>query len=267
MVKRRVPIAIGMVALTLLCCLWGPVPRLLFLLLCGLAATGETWAILSKKGPWTYGALPFLFVLACGTLSFFHGKPFWYAVAFFAAAQIVLALGALAYREGHGQEALRALTVLVYPGSLFGLLLYMSQLERWLWPFAVGQLTAWICDSAALIVGKQWGKHRLSTPVSPHKTWEGCLAGAVAALPTGLLCWALFRGGCPLSPWAWMLVCLVCSSWGQLGDLAASLVKRAAGAKDFSNLLGPHGGIMDKFDSMVFSIPLAYLCLRIAGVM
>ena len=126
MVKRRVPIAIGMVALTLLCCLWGPVPRLLFLLLCGLAATGETWAILSKKGPWTYGALPLLFVLACGTLSFFHGKPFWYAVAFFAAAQIVLALGALAYREGHGQEALRALTVLVYPGSLFGLLLYMS---------------------------------------------------------------------------------------------------------------------------------------------
>ena len=64
-----------------------------------------------------------------------------------------------------------------------------------------------------------------------------------------------------------MLICLLCSSWGQIGDLAASLVKRACGAKDFSNLLGPHGGVMDKFDSMVFSIPWAYLCLRIAGVM
>ncbi len=266
MVKRRVPVAIGMVVLTLLCCLWGPAPRLAFLLLCGLAATWETWHILSD-GHWRYGAVLLLFVVACGVLSFLGCAPFWYAVAFFAAAQLILAVGALTYRAGQGQEALRALTVLVYPGSLFAVLLYVSQLERWLWPFAVGQLTAWICDSAALIVGKRWGKHRLSTPVSPHKTVEGCLAGAAAALPTGLLCWALFQSGCPLSLWAWMLICLICSSWGQVGDLAASLVKRSAGAKDFSNLLGPHGGIMDKFDSMVFSIPLAYLCLRIAGVM
>ncbi len=267
MVKRRVPVAIGMVALTLLCCLLGPVPRLVFLLLCGLASVWETWSILSKKGPWGYGAVLLLFVLACGALSFFHNALSWYAAAFFAAAQLMLVLGALSYREGRGQEALRALTVLVYPGSLFALLLHVSQLERWIWPFAVGQLTAWICDSAALIVGKKWGKHPLSTPVSPHKTVEGCLAGAAAALPTGLLCWCLFRSGCPLSLWAWMLVCLISSSWGQLGDLAASLVKRAVGAKDFSNLLGPHGGVMDKFDSMVFSIPLAYLCLIIAGVM
>ena len=266
MVKRRIPIAIGMVALTLLCCLWGPAPRLIFLLLCGLAATWETWHILSGEH-WRYGIIPLLFVLACGVLSFFGCPSFWRVAAFFAAAQLILAVGALTYRAGQGQEALGALTVLVYPGSLFAVLLYLSQLQQWLWPFAVGQLTAWICDSAALIVGKQWGRHHLSTPVSPHKTVEGCLAGAAAALPTGLLCWALFRGGCPLSLWGWMLICLICSSWGQVGDLAASLVKRSAGAKDFSNLLGPHGGIMDKFDSMVFSIPLAYLCLRIAGVM
>ena len=256
-----------MVALALLFCLWGPVPRLVFLLLCGLAATGETWSILSKQESRAYGAIPLLFVLACGVLSFLHLPLFWYAAAFFAAAQLILAYAALTYRAGRGQGALTALTVLVYPGSLFGALLLLSQLDRWLWPFAVGQLTAWICDSAALIVGKKWGRHYLSTPVSPHKTWEGCLAAAAAALPTGLLCWALFRGGCPLSLWAWMLICLVSSSWGQIGDLAASLVKRAVGVKDFSSLLGPHGGIMDKFDSMVFSIPLAYLCLRIAGVM
>ncbi len=265
--KKRIPLAILIVALTLLFCLWGALPRLLFLLGCGLAAAWETWRILSKGGRWGYGAILLFFVLACAVLSFFRVALLWYAVAFFAAAQLVLTLGALTYREGDGRDALTALTVLVYPGSLFGVLLYASQLDRWLWPFAVGQLTAWICDSAALVVGKKWGKRHLSTPVSPHKTLEGCLAGAVAALPTGALCWALFRGGCPLSLWAWMLICLICSSWGQIGDLAASLVKRAVGAKDFSNLLGPHGGVMDKFDSMVFSIPLAYLCLIIAGVM
>ena len=265
--KQRAPLAILIVVLTLLCCLLGPMPRLLFLLLCGLASVWETWTILSKGGQRAYAVLLLLCVLACGALSFFRAAGFWYLVAFFAAAQLILAVAALTYREGGGRDALTALTVLVYPGSLFAVLLCLSQLDRWLWPFAVGQLTAWICDSAALIVGKRWGKHPLSTPVSPHKTVEGCVAGAVAALPTGFLCWALFRGTCPLSLWAWMGISLICSSWGQIGDLAASLVKRAAGAKDFSNLLGPHGGIMDKFDSMVFSIPLAYLCLRIAGVM
>jgi len=267
MVKGRVPLAILIVVVTLLCLLLGPVPRLVFLLLCGLAATWETWSILLARKQRAYGALLLSFVLCCGALSFFGGALVWYVVAFFAAAQLILALGALTYREGGGREFLAALTVLVYPASFFGALLGISQLTRWLWPFAAGVLTAWICDSAALVVGKRWGKHRLSTPVSPHKTTEGCLAGAVAALPTGLLCWALFRGECPLSPWSWMLICLVVSSWGQIGDLSASLVKRSVGAKDFSTLLGPHGGIMDKFDSMVFSIPFAYLCLYMAGVL
>lgn len=265
--KARIPIAILLVASTLLFCLWGPAPRLLFLLACGMAATWETWNILSKGGNRGYAAILLAFVLACGVLSLCRAALLWYAVALFAAIQLILALAALTYREGRGREALMALSALAYPGSLFGALLCVSQTERWLWPFAVGQLTAWICDSAALVAGKKWGKRPLPTPVSPHKTWEGCIAGAVAALPTGLLCWALFRGACPLSLWAWMLLCLLCSSWGQMGDLSASLMKRAVGAKDFSNLLGPHGGVMDKFDSMVFSIPLAYLCLRIMGVM
>ena len=264
--KQRIPIAILIVVLTLLFCLWGPLPRLFFLLACGMAATWETCAVLGVRHG-GYIALLLGFVAVCGLLSRFNRGVFSYGAAFLLAAHLVLILGALSYRQGGGQEALKALTALVYPASLFGALLFISQLSDWIWPFAVGQLTAWICDSAALIVGKKWGKRPLPTPVSPHKTVEGCIAGAVAALPTGLLCWVLFRNGCSLSPWAWMLICLICSSWGQLGDLAASLVKRAAGVKDFSNLLGPHGGVMDKFDSMVFSIPLAYLCMRIAGVM
>ena len=267
MVKGRVPMAILMVVLTLLCCLLGPLPRLVFLLLCGLAATWETWSILLDRRHPAYGTLLLGFVLGCGALSFLRTALIWYGVAFFAAAQLLLALGALTYREGQGKDALAALTVLVYPASFFGALLCISQTDRWLWPFSAGVLTAWICDSAALMVGKKWGKHRLKTPVSPHKTVEGCLAGAVVALPTGLLCYALFRGDCPLSAGGWMLLSLIVSSWGQVGDLGASLVKRSVGAKDFSTLLGPHGGVMDKYDSMVFSIPLAYLCLKIAGVM
>ena len=265
--KQRAPVAVLIVAVTLVCCLLGPLPRLIFLTLCGAAAAWETWRILAPEGHWAYAFLLIAFLAVCGLLAIFRPGLLWYGAAFLLFAHLILIRAALAYRVGGGRDALTALTVLVYPGALFGAMMYISQLENWLWPFAVGQLTAWICDSAALIVGKKWGRHPLPTPVSPHKTVEGCVAGAAASLPTGLLCWALFRATCPLSPWDWMILCLICSSWGQLGDLAASLVKRAVGAKDFSTLLGPHGGIMDKFDSMVFSIPLAYICLRLLGVM
>lgn len=264
--KQRIPIAILIVVLTLVCCLLGPLPRLIFLSLCGLAATWESWSILSRDRG-SYVIILLVFLAVCAVLSVLRLSLFAYGAAFFLTAHVILIRGALTYGAEKGKDVLTALAVLVYPAALFGALLYISQLENWLWPFALGQLTAWICDSAALVVGKRWGKRPLPTPVSPHKTVEGCLAGAVAALPTGLLCWGLFRGSCPLSLWAWMLLCLLVSTWGQLGDLAASLVKRVCGAKDFSGLLGPHGGVMDKFDSMVFSIPLAYFCLRIMGVM
>ena len=111
--KQRIPIAILIVGLTLLFCLWGPLPRLVFLLLCGLASTWETWHILSNGGRRAYLCLLLLFVLCCGLLSFFRVSGFWYLVAFFAAAQLILALAALTYREGGGRDALTALTALV----------------------------------------------------------------------------------------------------------------------------------------------------------
>ena len=77
----------------------------------------------------------------------------------------------------------------------------------------------------------------------------------------GFLICLIMKKSCPLPALSCMIVSLIASTFGQIGDLAASLIKRMAGVKDYGHLMPEHGGIMDKMDSMLFSIPAAYLCL------
>ena len=109
-------------------------------------------------------------------------------------------------------------------------------------------------------------KHKLAATVSPNKTVEGAVWGAASSLVVGVICWLLGRwfpavGGMNLI--ACMVTCLLASTMGQLGDLAESLLKRMLGVKDFSNLIPGHGGMFDRADSLLFSIPTAYLCIMV----
>ena len=105
---------------------------------------------------------------------------------------------------------------------------------------------------------------------------EGAVIGAVSAVLTGVLIYYLGVWGAniawlgklysPVPLWLCVLVSLVASTMGQIGDLAESLIKRMIGVKDFSNLIPGHGGMLDRADSLLFSIPTAYFCLRLAGL-
>ena len=101
--------------------------------------------------------------------------------------------------------------------------------------------------------------------MSPNKSVEGCVIGAVFSMLPGLIIWLL-----PIFPNVslpvCLLICLISSTLGQIGDLAESLIKRMIGIKDFSNLIPGHGGMFDRVDSLLFSIPTAYLCLHLAGL-
>ena len=116
-----------------------------------------------------------------------------------------------------------------------------------------------------MMSGSRFGKHKLAPLVSPHKTVEGCLCGALASVAAGALIYILrLFPAIPLH--VYMLTALIASSLGQIGDLAESLVKRMLGIKDFSNLIPGHGGMFDRADSLLFSVPTAYICLHIAGI-
>jgi phosphatidate cytidylyltransferase len=118
-------------------------------------------------------------------------------------------------------------------------------------------VTIWLCDSAAYFAGRGFGRHKLIPRVSPNKTWEGAVAGFLAAVG-GFLLVAEF-----LLPYlsvrhAMVTGCIV-GVFGQLGDLAESLLKRDAGVKDSASLIPGHGGMLDRFDSLILVSPVLFL--------
>ena len=128
-------------------------------------------------------------------------------------------------------------------------------------------LVIWASDTAAYFAGKRFGRTRMAPRVSPGKTVEGGVAGLIAAVAVGSLAGLVMRdlATFPVSPVAGALVGLVLGVGGQLGDLAESLLKREAGVKDSSGLLPGHGGVLDRFDALFFSLPLAYVLLLLTG--
>ncbi len=109
-------------------------------------------------------------------------------------------------------------------------------------------------DTAAYFVGRALGRHKLAPAISPGKTWEGTIAGFLAAIIVSLL----FTMALPLNYWQAVLLGFLVSLFGQLGDLAESLLKRNMGVKDSGNLLPGHGGFLDRIDSVVMAGVVVY---------
>jgi phosphatidate cytidylyltransferase len=120
--------------------------------------------------------------------------------------------------------------------------------------------TIWICDSAAYFAGMSMGKHKMSKFVSPNKTWEGAVAGFVFAVLAALAAHYLVLRQMPVQIFLGMGI--IVGTFGQAGDFVESLFKRDAGVKDSSTIIPGHGGVFDRFDSLIFSAPLIYLLLK-----
>jgi phosphatidate cytidylyltransferase len=118
----------------------------------------------------------------------------------------------------------------------------------------------WICDSAAFFGGTALGKHKMFPRVSPKKSWEGAVFGLLFALATMISSKVLF-----LDFISWedaLLIGLIVGIVGQLGDLVESLFKRDAGVKDSSDFIPGHGGVFDRFDSLLYVAPVVFLYIK-----
>jgi phosphatidate cytidylyltransferase len=122
-------------------------------------------------------------------------------------------------------------------------------------------LVIWANDTAAYVAGVAFGRRPLLPRVSPKKTVEGAIGGLIGATLVGWLCargFAVF-----ITPLAGALLGLVTGFAAQLGDLVESMLKRDAGTKDSAELIPGHGGVLDRFDSMLFAVPVTYYYFRL----
>lgn len=127
-------------------------------------------------------------------------------------------------------------------------------------------LSVWVCDSAAFIIGTRFGKRKLAPSISPNKTWEGTIAGFVFS--TLFIYFLVQNQFLQINNYLFNLNDVIIMGFivgiiGQLGDLFESMIKREFQVKDSGTLLQGHGGVLDRFDSLLFVIPAFYIYIEL----
>jgi phosphatidate cytidylyltransferase len=143
---------------------------------------------------------------------------------------------------------------------MFGTLLLFDNLgdeQILIWTILI---IGFVTDTSAFLVGRKIGKHKLAPAISPKKSLEGAISGtlfaAIATVIYGIILNSYFSYD--FNYFLFIILGLIGSIAGQCGDLTASMIKRRVNIKDFGKILPGHGGILDRFDSILFIIPIVY---------
>ena len=230
----------------------------------------------SELGAITAAALPLLVyaTLALPEVRALVESSWPYLFALWFMALLTWALAARAPAEKPLEAAGVTLLAVAYTSALPAFLIVIRHTgfgER-SWPAAwlvfFPLVVTWICDTAAMFGGRILKGPKLAPTISPGKTRSGAAAGVVGALLVAPVFGTLVfpRAGLDIALWQLLAMAAVLSVVGQLGDLAESLFKREAGVKDSSRLIPGHGGVLDRFDSLYFVIPVAAAMYRLFGI-
>ena len=262
--KRLLPAAL-IVIVTIAAILLSRATRVAFFAVLAVVSVFELAHVLKEAEIPVSKELLIAYVVVHAALCFLRASVTW-MIAWYGLCAFAAMLGGILRSEKGARFAVGTVFSLLWPFGFYAMVLHAAASDAWLPVLAVAILGAWACDSMALIGGKLCGKHKLAPEVSPNKTWEGAVSGGLFAILAGWLISLVLKRYSPLPVLPCMIVTFAASCFGQVGDLAASLIKRMAGVKDYGHIMPEHGGIMDKMDSMIFAIPAAYLGLYLFGL-
>lgn len=167
------------------------------------------------------------------------------------------------YPKYEADQVMSAFFGIVYVAVMLSFIFLTRNLEGGKFLVWLIFLCSWGCDTCAYCVGMLIGKHKMAPVLSPKKSVEGAVGGVVGAAALGAIYAAVTHG--PIVEYA--VICAVGALISMVGDFAASAIKRNRGIKDYGKLIPGHGGILDRFDSVIFTSPIIfYLAKMILGL-
>lgn len=271
--KQRILVAVVGIPLLLAVLCWAPdwATALLLAALSVIAAHELLTAVCGAEKAKRWTALPAVTGALVIAAVYFSGEHYADSPAgtvlrwLIAAAVLALLLASVLSYGRPGALVLQDVCVMAVAGLVipwaFSCMLQLRMLPHGAGMVLMPLVAAFCSDSAALFTGMACGRHKMAPLVSPHKTVEGALGG-IAGGVVGMVIFRIVFYFCTLVPLhiGWCVVIgLAGALMGELGDLSFSVIKRQVGIKDYGRLLPGHGGVLDRFDSVLFAAPMIWM--------
>ncbi len=210
------------------------------------------------------GYLAYVSVVGFYLSTFFFGDKY-HLFLFAASMMTMMAAYVFTFPKYNFDDMSKAYFIFVYVGVLLSFLYQTRELRYGRYLAWLIFISSWGSDTCAYAIGKLFGKHKLSPVVSPNKSVEGSIGGILGSALLGYG-FGYFFGARMTEVNHPELVCAIASAIGaiisQIGDLAASAIKRNYQVKDFGDFFPGHGGVVDRFDSMLFTAPAVFFALK-----
>ncbi|MBD3233626.1 MAG: hypothetical protein GF315_07865 [candidate division Zixibacteria bacterium] len=261
----RVLVGIIAIPVIIYISLYGGLPIVVFASMVSLIGSYELSYLLSKSGRFVKYLLPLPVAIVTFLFSY---QQFQIGLLVVIITALIMALVAVFSNNVQTlkNSLVNSIFAMIYPGVLLAAIPLLSHFDpdggKWLVAMFI---IIWCADTAAYFGGRATGKRKLASEVSPGKTVEGLWWGFLGALLSAVVICFTFL---PPSELTFLLpVSIIISGIGVVGDLFESSLKRAVDVKDSSRIIPGHGGVLDRFDSVLFAAPLLYIFLRLRDLM
>lgn len=237
---------------------FGGLALLALVLILALFSLNEFYNLMMKKGYypayWVGNVMTIFFIV----FSYYSLSKSWepaHSAILTIAAMLALMSGIFLKREKDTiVDVAVTLLGMIYIGWFFSYFLFLRNLtEHGAYLFFL-MFTIWAMDIVAYLVGKKFGRHKMAPSISPNKSWEGAIAGFIVCVIAA----DIFSGFAMINGTHALILGAIIGIVAQLSDLVESVIKRDAGVKDAGNLLPGHGGILDRMDSFILTVPILY---------
>lgn len=239
----------------------------------GFLELTKVCGVREKDGADKYKKINLLELTGCAAVTLYYFVVYFSQEALWSVMVIIMALIAMmfvyvfGFPKFHADQVMSAYSSLIYAPVMLSFVFLTRQLENGIYLVWMIFISSWVSDTFAYLAGVLFGRHKLAPVLSPKKSVEGSVGGIAGAAAFGAAYGAYLDSALGTEQFVVLLATVggVGSVISQVGDLAASAIKRNHEIKDYGKLIPGHGGIMDRFDSVIFTAPITYFLILVFG--